>query len=103
MSTTTVTIPNTKVELTVEQLIWAVRQLEPDERAKLAKALAETEMDTELARLIDEFYKQPPIDDISDEEIEAAKLSNFFRYSPLAGADLDLTRDPSPQRTDLEL
>jgi hypothetical protein len=71
MSTATVTIPNIKVELTVEQLIAAVCQLEPDERARLAKALAETEMDIELARLIAELYKQPPIDDISDDEIEA--------------------------------
>lgn len=28
------------------------------------------------------------------------KLSDFFRESPLAGVELDLTRDSSPVRTD---
>lgn len=31
------------------------------------------------------------------------KLSDFFRESPLVGADLDLTRDSSPVRTNLAL
>ena len=31
------------------------------------------------------------------------KLSEFFRDSPLVGIDLDLTRDRSDARTDLEL
>ena len=31
------------------------------------------------------------------------KLSDFFRQSPLVGADLDLTRDASPVRPDIEL
>ncbi|MBA2680471.1 MAG: type II toxin-antitoxin system Phd/YefM family antitoxin [Ktedonobacteraceae bacterium] len=31
------------------------------------------------------------------------KLSDFFRESPLAGLDLDLTRDPSPLRDDITL
>jgi len=31
------------------------------------------------------------------------KLSEFFRESPLAGVELDLTRDPSPVRTGLAL
>ncbi len=31
------------------------------------------------------------------------KLSDFFRQSPLVGADLDLTRDPSPVRPDAVL
>jgi hypothetical protein len=60
-------------------------------------------MDIELARLIVELYQQPPIDDISDDEIDAAKLSNFFSRSPLTDAALDLTRDPSPLHANLEL
>ena len=31
------------------------------------------------------------------------KLSNFFRQSPLAGVELDLSRDRSPVRDDLAL
>lgn len=31
------------------------------------------------------------------------KLSDFFRESPLAGVELDLTRDSSPVRNDLAL
>ena len=31
------------------------------------------------------------------------KLSMFFRESPLVGAELDLTRDKSDPRTDLDL
>nr|AGC72836.1 prevent-host-death family protein [uncultured bacterium A1Q1_fos_1246] len=31
------------------------------------------------------------------------KLSQFFRESPLRGLELDLSRDDSPQRDDLDL
>ena len=31
------------------------------------------------------------------------KLSDFFRESPLVDIDLDLTRDTSPTRTDVDL
>jgi prevent-host-death family protein len=31
------------------------------------------------------------------------KLSDFFRESPLFGIDLNLTRDKSPTRTDVDL
>jgi hypothetical protein len=71
MSTATITIPNIKVQLTVEQLITAVRQLEPGERAKLARALADSELDMELTQLIADLYDQPPIDEITDDEILA--------------------------------
>ncbi|MCA9979728.1 MAG: hypothetical protein KDD89_02810 [Anaerolineales bacterium] len=71
MSTVTVTIPDMQVQLSVEQLITAVRQLAPPERAKLVQALIDTELDSELNQLINELYNQPPHDDISDEEILA--------------------------------
>lgn len=71
MSAATVTIPNIQVELTVEQLITAVRQLEPRERAKFARALADTELDAELSQLITELYSQLPTDAISDNDILA--------------------------------
>lgn len=68
---TTVTVQNISVELTVEQLIAAVSQLEPDARAKVARALAETELDAELTNLITVLYMQSPADDISDADIQA--------------------------------
>lgn len=69
MSIATVTLPNVKVELTVDQLILAARQLEPEERARLARALADNQLDSELARLIADLYSHSPVEDISDEEI----------------------------------
>ena len=71
MTTSTVTIPNIKVQLTVEQLLTAVRQLEPWDRAKIAQALTDAELDNELAQLIAELYSQPPVTEISDEDILA--------------------------------
>jgi hypothetical protein len=71
MSTTTVTIPQVEVQLSVDQLITAAKQLDPGERAKLARALAETDLDVELTRLMVDLYSKPPVDDISDEEILA--------------------------------
>lgn len=71
MGTTTITIPNIQVQLTIEQLITAVRQLEPSQREKFAKMLADTKLDAELTQLITELYSQPPVDDISDDDILA--------------------------------
>lgn len=69
MSVATITIPDIQVQLTIEQLITAVHQLEPRERAKLARVLADTELDAELTQLITELYSQPPVDEISDDDI----------------------------------
>lgn len=71
MSSSTVTIPNVKVQLTVDQLLAAVRQLEPRDRARVARAITDAELDIELAQLIAELYSQPPITDISDADILA--------------------------------
>ncbi len=68
---TTVTVQNISVELTVEQLIAVVSQLEPDARAQVARALAETELEAELTNLITVLYTQSPADDISDADIQA--------------------------------
>jgi hypothetical protein len=69
MSTKTVTVPN--VQLTLEQLIIAVRQLEPDARSELAQALLADEMDERFAQLIKRLANKPPATDISDEAINA--------------------------------
>lgn len=71
MTTSTVTIPNIKVQLTVDQLVMAVRQLNPRDRATIAWAITDAELDVELAQLIDDLYSQPPVTDISDAEIQA--------------------------------
>ena len=68
---TTVTIPNIQLQLTLEQFINAVRQLEPAERSQVAQALADTELDAEMTQLITELYRKPPVTDISDDDILA--------------------------------
>ncbi|GIK56180.1 MAG: hypothetical protein HND44_02120 [Chloroflexi bacterium] len=85
MTTATITIPNIEVELTVEQLITAVRQLEPRERAKIVRALTDAELDQELTQLIAQLYSQPPIDEISDADIlaEIQAVRQSHSLSPL--------------------
>ena len=65
----TVTIPN--VELTLDQLLTAIRQLEPAARSEVAKALMETEMDARMAELIKSLRSRPSADDITDADIVA--------------------------------
>ena len=68
-SIATVTIPN--VELTLDQLVAAIRQLEPEARSELAKALMETELDSRVAELISSLASKYPVNDITDAEIVA--------------------------------
>lgn len=68
MTTSTVTVPY-NVQLTVDQLVVAVRQLEPEGRAKIAQALLAKDMDEQLSKLIQRLAKKPPVADISDEDI----------------------------------
>jgi len=65
----TVTIPN--VELTLDQLLTAIRQLEPAARSEVAKALMETEMDARMAELIKSLSSSPSADDVTDADIVA--------------------------------
>lgn len=64
---TTITIPN--VQLTLDELVAVVRQLEPNARARVAQALLADEMDTRLTQLIKRLANKPPITDVTDEEI----------------------------------
>ncbi len=66
MATDMVSIP-----ITLEQLIIAVQQLQPDERAQVARALVQVDLRSDLMALIQELYAQPPIDDITDDNIIA--------------------------------
>jgi hypothetical protein len=59
------------IPITLEQLITAVQQLQPDERAQLARALVQAELRADLTALIQELYAQPSVDSITDDDIMA--------------------------------
>jgi hypothetical protein len=59
------------IPITLEQLIAAVQQLQPNERAQVAKALIQADLRSDLAALIQELYVQPVVDDITDDDINA--------------------------------
>jgi hypothetical protein len=59
------------VPITLEQLIIAVQNLQPEEQMQVARVLVQSELTSDLAALIQELYADPPADDISDEEIVA--------------------------------
>jgi hypothetical protein len=63
----TITIP--EVELTLDQLVTAIRQLEPAARSEVARALMETELDARLAELIESLASRPAADDVTDADI----------------------------------
>ena len=67
------------IPITLEQLIAAVQQLQPNERTKLANALIEIELQSDLKTLIKELYNQSPVDEITDsdilQEIQAVRQS----------------------------
>lgn len=69
MPTTIVTIPN--IQLTLDQLIAAVRQLEPNARSEVAQALLTEDMDERFAQLIGRLADKPPATDITDADINA--------------------------------
>lgn len=69
MLTQTVTIPH--VQLTLEQLIMAVRQLEPEARAQVAQALLVDEMDERFQHLIERLAHKPAINSLTDADINA--------------------------------
>jgi hypothetical protein len=68
------------VPITLEQLIQAVQQLQPDERAQVAQALLQLELRSDLSALLEELYAQPPADDITDDDIMAEIKS--VRHQP---------------------
>ncbi|MBD1847213.1 hypothetical protein H6F89_28180 [Cyanobacteria bacterium FACHB-63] len=59
------------IPITLEQLIAAVQQLQPDEREQIARALVQAGLRSDLATLIQELYTQPPVNDITDADIMA--------------------------------
>ena len=59
------------IPITLEQLITAVQQLQPEERAEVARALILVDLRSDLRALIQELYAKPPVDDITDDNIMA--------------------------------
>ena len=59
------------VAITLEQLITAVKTLAPEERAKVANVLIQTELQSDLTNMLADLYEHPAADDITDDEIMA--------------------------------
>lgn len=59
------------IPITLEQLITAVQQLPAGERAQIAAALVQAGLRSDLTALIQELYAQPPVDNITDNDIMA--------------------------------
>ncbi|WP_199313924.1 MULTISPECIES: hypothetical protein [Cyanophyceae] len=59
------------IPITLEQLITAVKQLQPNEQAEVAKVLVQVGLRSDLVALIQELYAQAPDDDITDGDVMA--------------------------------
>lgn len=66
-ASTEVTIPSIKLDL--EQLVGIVRGLDESARARVAQALAETEMDARLGTLIERLASRAPAAGVTDAAI----------------------------------
>jgi hypothetical protein len=74
-----VTVP--PMELSLDQFLGVIRQLDEPTRVEVARVLAETEMDAQLRNLIEQLAKTSPGDDISDAEVQAE--INAVRREPV--------------------
>jgi hypothetical protein len=59
------------IPITLEQIIVAIKQLQPEQRAQVAQVLFQTGLRSDLAALIQSLYAQSPDDDITDDDIMA--------------------------------
>jgi len=55
--------------ITLEQLINTLKQLQPSDRAQVAKALIEIELQSDLTTLIKDLYSQDAIEEVTDNDI----------------------------------
>lgn len=62
---------NPTSDLNLDQVLSFIRQLDAAARSRVARALAESEMDARLGALIRRLAEKSPVDDISDREIQA--------------------------------
>lgn len=65
----TITIPN--VNITLDQLLLAIRQLDEPAQRQVAQVLLETRLDVQLNNLLEELVQKSPADDISGADIVA--------------------------------
>ena len=69
------------IPITLEQLISVIEQLQPSDRTKIAKALIEVELQSDLKALIKELYNQDPVDEVADndimQEVQAVRQSKI--------------------------
>jgi hypothetical protein len=59
------------IPITLDQIIVAIKQLQPADQAQVAQVLCQTGLRSNLSVLIQELYTQLPDDDIADDEIMA--------------------------------
>lgn len=59
------------VAVSLDNLIAAIVDLSAQDRAKVAKALIQAELRSDLAQLLAELYSSPAQDDVTDDEILA--------------------------------
>ena len=62
---------NPSSELDLEQVLAIIRRLDAAARSQVAQALAESEMDARFEHLISSLANKPPVDEISDSDIQA--------------------------------
>jgi DNA-binding transcriptional ArsR family regulator len=63
-----ITIPNVRLDL--EDLLAVIQTLDEPSRARVAKTLAEVEMNARLRDLIEQLASRSPADDITDADID---------------------------------
>lgn len=59
------------IPITLDQIIVAIKQLQPEEQAQVAEVLYKTGLRSDLAALIQDLYAQLPDDDMTDADIVA--------------------------------
>ena len=59
------------IPITLDQIIVAIKQLQPADQAQVAQVLCQTGLRSDLSALIQELYKQSPDDDMTNYEIMA--------------------------------
>jgi hypothetical protein len=66
--TSEITIPN--VRLGLEELLAVIQNLDEPSRARVARALAETEIEARFKDLIAQLAARVPVEDITDADID---------------------------------
>jgi hypothetical protein len=59
------------IPITLDQIIVAIKQLQPTEQAQVAQVFCQTGLRSDLAALIEELYAQSPNDDVTGDDIMA--------------------------------